>query len=480
MMRRWGLGLVVFLVSLFLFSRHLLDEPYFMDEGAYIAGTYYYRLMKEGEWNHVDWFHLASYDHLNVGRAIIGGTLDGLGIELPNSIHPLEEWYGINGPAKSDSGARDPDRLLAARVSMMVGGAIGCWAIFALANELIGPVTGFLAALLLGSSPLYWTHARRAMADDWVIAFGLVGLTSVLFVTRRMPLHHGRLFHLKRTIPCMLLAGVAFGLSSATKLSGLSLLMGTLVGGGFILAKAAPWRQLGPSHAVCRRWGIFLVGMTAVAGSTFLAVHPFFYAHPILPAGNEAEPGIVIDGELRDRTWVDNYVRPLASSGVWERLRYLVHYRQSVLDDKAIQERFSDDALPTARSRIQAMFLEGWGRRSFAAHLSLQDFWAGALVGLLVLSGFIWTIAEGRRHWRLGLLPIPWLVTAWFVVETFVLVRELSLNWDRYYMGWITLAAILAALGISGPITSLSRKLVLLPPIPTDEEAESPSPTKSN
>jgi hypothetical protein len=469
MIRRWGIGLLVFAVALFLFSRDLLHEPYFIDEGAYIAGTYFYRLMKDGDFNHVDWFHLGSYDHLNVGRSIMGATLDTLGIEVPRSIHLLEDWYGINGPVQTDVGNRDPDRLLAARGSMLIGGALGCWAIYMLANEFIGPVTGILAACFLAASPLYWTHSRRAMADNWVIAFGLIGLTAVIFLAKRLPIRGGRRFHLTRSLPCVIIAGLAFGLSAATKLSGLSILMGTLVGAGVIMAIAAPWRQFGPSHAAAKRWGVFIVAMLFIAGATFIAVHPFFYARPKLPDDNPNEIGIVLNGELRDRTWINGYVRPLRDAGIWERLRYLIHYRQSVLDDKKIQERFAADALPTVSSRLHAMLYEGLGARSFGAHVPASASWRFVPVALLMVVGLIWSIMEGRRHWQLGLLPVTWILVAWFFVEGAILARELTLNWDRYYMAWVTLASILSALGVTGPITSLSRKLVLLPPVPVEE-----------
>ncbi len=473
MLERWGLGLLVLLVSGYFFHQGLSKEKYFEDEGAYLAGSYYYRLAKEGRRNDVDWFYLGSYDHLQVGRWIIGAALDARGLRLSDSTRELEAWYGADGIRQKDIDPNEINRLLTARLAMMVGAAIGCWAIFVVAKQMVGPITGLLAGLFLGASPLYVTHARRAMPDDWVIAFGLVGLASVFFLARRLPLRKGYWFHSTRTIPGVMLAGVTFGLSAATKLSGISLLVAVLVGAGLLLALAAPWRIAGPTHTVMKRWGILILLAVAIAGATFIAVHPFFYARPKLPPTDPTQATLLVDGQPRSAKWIDDYVRPLADAGIGERLRYLVHYRQSVLDDPKIQDRFPSDKLPTTASRIAAMLHDGWGKHAYAANRGLTPSFSAFLVGTLVLAGLIWCGSEGVRLWKMGLVPIPWMLIIWFVVEGAILTRELSLNWDRYYLGWITITAILSAVGIGGPISSIGRRLVLLPPIPNEERPSS-------
>jgi hypothetical protein len=477
MLQRWGIGLLVLFLSACLFHQGIENEKYFEDEGAYLAGSYYYRLVKEGRLDDVDWFYLGSYDHLQVGRWMIGAALDARGLRLSDSTRELEAWYGADGIRQTEIDPSEVGRLFAARMVMMFGGAIGCWAIFIIGKQMVGPITGLVAALLLGGSPLYLIHARRAMPDDWVIAFGLIGLTCVFFVAKRLPLRRGYWFHLTRTLPGIGVAGIAFGLSAATKLSGISILIAVLVNAGLLLALSAPWRVAGPTHTVMKRWGIVILGACVVAAGTFVAAHPFFYARPKLPPINPDQPTLVVDGQARNAKWIDDYVRPLADAGIGERLRYLVQYRQSVLDDPKIQERFPKDKLPTTASRIAAMLHDGWGKHVYAANLGLTSSFSSFLVGTLVLSGLIWCGNEGTRLWKMGMLPIPWMLIIWFAVEGAILTRELSLNWDRYYMGWITITALLSAVGIGGPISSMGRRLVLLPPMPPEERPSSPTTT---
>jgi hypothetical protein len=475
MLQRWGIGLLVLVISTLLFHQGLPSEKYFEDEGAYLAGSYYYRLVKEGRLDDVDWFYLGSYDHLQVGRWMMGAALDARGLRLSDSTRELEAWYGADGARQTEINPDEIDRLLTARLSMMVGAAIGCWAAFIVAKQIVGPVTGLIAALLLGSSPLYAMHARRAMPDDWVIAFGLVGLACVFFLAKRLPLRRGYRFHLTRTLPGVVFAGISFGLSAGTKLSGISILIAVLVGAGLLLALSAPWRKAGPTHTVMKRWGILILMTFVIAVGVFIAVHPFFYARPKLPPTNPDQPTLLVDGQMRDAKWIESYVRPLADAGIVERLRYLLQYRQSVLDDQAIQDRFPKDKLPTTSSRISALVHDGWGKYSGMTRLGLSPSFSSILIGLLVLAGLIWCGTEGTRFWKMGMVPIHWMLIIWFFVEGAILTRELSLNWDRYYLGWITITALLSAVGLGGPIASMGRRLVLLPPIPTEEQPSPPA-----
>jgi hypothetical protein len=246
------------------------------------------------------------------------------------------------------------------------------------------------------------------------------------------------------------------------------MMIGVLFGTAIILAAATPWRKIGPNHTAAKWWGSTVILSSFLALAVFVGIHPFFYAQPLLPADTNG-PAVLVDGQLRNADWINNVARPLAQADVFERLRYMVRYRQSVLDDKNIQQRFASDALPTTSSRFVALLRDGWGRHSFAAQWGLSPQVAWWPAAILILLGWIWCVSEGFRAWRMGLVPITWLIATWWLVEGTILTRELTLNWDRYYMGWVAASSVLAAVGLTGPASALSRKLVLLPPVPQEE-----------
>ena len=203
--------------------------------------------MKEGKFNDVDWLHLASYDYTNIGRQIVGFALDVQGYDPPKSIEAMETWYGAEQELADYSPPENLSRLYAARWPMLIGGAFGCLAMFALVKQFIGPLTGLLAATLLAASPLYYTLSRRAMADVWVVAFELAGIALLMHVGHRLPLV-GKKYLFIVGPPIAIAAGILLGLSAGTKLNGAIAICAFVIGTGVILAICAPWRSKGPTH----------------------------------------------------------------------------------------------------------------------------------------------------------------------------------------------------------------------------------------
>jgi len=452
----------VFGVFLAYFAYCFRDEPYFMDEGAHVAQSYYYRLMKEGKVNDVNWFHLASYDYLNVGRTLVGLALDLQGYEVPNSLEEMEAWYGVDGRPGDNTPPSDMDRIYAARWPMMIGGAFGCLALFALVKQFVGSFMGIVASTLLAASPLYYMLSRRAMADVWVVAFELAALAVIMHLGHRLPIA-GKKYLIVAGPPLSILSGVLLGLSSGTKLNGAIVVCALAIGTGLILAISAPWRSVGPTHIAAKRLGLITGLAVLSAALTFYIEHPYFYASPTFPP-QTSDVTIVIDGVPRPQFWIEDTVKPLAAKNSFERLQHMFAYRDGVLHEMLEKNRFPEASLPTTGARLKAIVVEGIGRWSFAGRLGLQPETAAIPATFLVLIGVLWCIGEGRRQWKMGMLPLTWIFVTWLVTEVVVLSRELTLNWDRYYLDIVVLTTLMSALAIGGTIQWLNRQLVLLPP----------------
>lgn len=468
--RRLALPLLVLFGSAAYFALGVRSEPYFTDEGAYLAQTYFYRLVREARINDIDWFHPASYDHLNVGRLMVGASLDLAGKPIPESLRDMEEWY-------EGAEVKPPefDRLLAGRIPMLIGSAVGCLGMFLLLRNLIGPMTGIIGAVLLATSPVYLIHARRAMADNWVVAFVLLGLSMIVGIGPSLQGGDRKQF-LKGMLKGAL-AGLFLGLAAATKLNGATALVAVVLATGFMLAVAAPWRSMGPAHPLARRFGFVVIGTIAIAAGSFLVVHPFFYAQPTIPESDPASTTIIINGEPRSREWVEDKVRPLADMGAPERLQVMLEYRRGVLQQVLLENRFPEDSLRSIPDRLWAIWYEGMGRWSFAGAWQVPQSVA-AVIGLsAVVGGLWWCLSQGSRQWWMGQLPMTWLLIGWLGVEILILSRELTLDWDRYYLGIVAQTAAFGAICVGGLLQTISNRLVLMPPQPDAEPEDADAAT---
>src|SRR5262245_4123569 len=170
-------GLAVAAAAFLVIYWNLADEPYFIDESAMIAQSYYYSLIKAGEWNHPDWLHYAAYDHPPLPKYFFGLSLDVAGLPVPATLDRWMRWMGFEpsvggGWVRSQSGCdfsapSNPRVLHWARVPSALFGAAGAAALFAIGLQLHSRLAGFIAAALLTFNPLYLTHARRAMSDSF-------------------------------------------------------------------------------------------------------------------------------------------------------------------------------------------------------------------------------------------------------------------------------------------------------------------------
>ncbi len=277
---------MVGLTALGSFGFRLADEPSFVDEWAYVSQSYYFDRSLHPD--NPAWLDYPALDLPPLTKHLVGFSLKASGYRLPTPVAAWA-WY-----ADDHSTFGPPEMLNAARRPIVVFGAVGCVAIFAIGTLAADVWVGLLAAILLMIDPLYRMLARRAMADIPAEAFILMTVALGLWSWRGVL--SGR-WGWARGLAGFLAAGIMAGLATLSKLNG--------VLGLFILAAWMPlaaWRG--------RRLMTILVGWglaVMVAFGTFAALNPFLTARPKGPLPPE--------------------IAALAHETFWQRTRTLVEHR---------------------------------------------------------------------------------------------------------------------------------------------------------
>ena len=162
-----------------------LRARYFDDEYAYITQSYYADLFFSRQWNHKLWLEPEAADLQPLPKYLIGLAFHCAGLPMPAPVD-ARNWYF---PYLRRSHSRvwgGPETLLAARLTVIPLGALGCLAVFATGSMLKDARLGMIAAGLLMINPLYALQAHRAMADVPYEAFMLSALAVWLFVWARI------------------------------------------------------------------------------------------------------------------------------------------------------------------------------------------------------------------------------------------------------------------------------------------------------
>ncbi|MFO0949174.1 MAG: hypothetical protein U1D30_25230 [Planctomycetota bacterium] len=158
--------------------------------------------------------------------------------------------------------------------------------------------------------------------------------------------------------------------------------------------------------------------MGATSLVVFVAINPYFYAQPTFD-----ESGRVV-GETRKRTAAyHQLLREVANYSLAERMLYLLEHRTAGLEEATAH--FKDQSLPTLASRLQGVVMEGLGRWTAVGRLPTSPIVRASLTLLLVVTGWLALVGQGYARWRLGMLPGPWLVAIWPIVEVGVLDSNL-------------------------------------------------------
>ena len=410
----WG-ALAVAIVTVVFFGTGVADEPHFVDESAMYSQSYFADLLVRGARDDPAWLEFPGWDSSPLPKYVIGLMLRFGGYRRPGSA-AAQSWF-----QKTSRRFGPPGALILVRWPFVVGGALGCVAIYALGILARDRRTGLLAALLFMINPLYRMHARRAMADVLVEAFLLACLALLLWVWRRMLAGRGGAAAWIATA----LAGTSAGLAMLAKLNG-----------GLALVIVAAWMLMAlamPGFPIRLRLAFAPAALVAavVAGMTFVALNPFLTAHP--------------NGGLPP---------PLAGTNrlsFWERARMLIVHRTEQAREQIVM--FPHNALKTPVEKLEVAAVQGFGRFGpFGPRHSdstrrfdwTQD-WGATIWLPWVGAGLVWSLAHGRRQYASGAPPTGWAIAVQAVVAAVVVTAYLPLAWDRYLLPLQCGSALLAA-----------------------------------
>lgn len=434
--RRWWLTLLaVWTACAAWFAWGLDREPEFVDEWAYVSQAYFGPLVIQPDdprWLEYPAYDLPPWPKYQIAMALAMG-----GHPLPGR-EAMQRWYA-NTSTRFGAHAM----LVSARRPSALLGGLGCAALFALGSLVDRPRTGLLAALLLAINPLYAMHARRAMSDVPMEAFGLAALAAALAAWTRLE----RSQDLRNRL-------VAAGqLVGAGALAGLSVLC-KLSGGLFVMVLGA-WSMLflvlPGLDAPARRVGLlatFVCGL--VAYGTFVALNPFLWSSP---TGRQPAP-----------------IARTAALGVIDRTRLLLRHRFEV--SRNAMSQFPQDATTSTGDKVAAVGVQGFGRfgllgrkvavppedrrdperqtvdfDSRVRYDRRQDL--GAIVWLpLVLAGGAIVAVRGVAAMRAGVLPVSLAVLVQAALTWGTVTLFLPLAWDRYFLPLQSVSTLLAAIAL--------------------------------
>jgi hypothetical protein len=423
------------LLAACLFALGLTDGA-FVDEYAYITQSYQPDLLLAGKRHDPSWLEGLAYDLVPLPKYLINFAYRAAGIARPQRRDAIA-WY-----AKTSYRWGADGELLTARLPSIGMAALGCAAIFALGSMIQNELTGWVAALLLAVNPLYRLHAHRAMSEASCEAMLLVALALALCAWR---LNRARGSQ-AGSLPLMIVAGCAAGLSTLAKFNGLLALvvMVAWCGLGLLLAQIETARKLTM---------IAGTGIAILAGATvFVALNPFMAAQPT--------------------GWLPPDLQETANLSVAGRFRLLVVHRVQVSRDQ--QKMFPHNALHTLDERARVLTLQGFGRfgplgptrTDSTRRYDLDQDW-GALIWLpLVGVGFVRSIRLGRQQVEADRFPAGWALAIWAGLAVVVVAAYLPMAWDRYQLPIQAPVALLAALPLTDALAALRSQLKLRSPRP--------------
>jgi hypothetical protein len=394
----------VFVLALVVLGIEASGAPFEADESDYVATSRYFgylvlqRDVSRKEWDSNHWTRTQP----PLTRYIVGAWLTGWGYDLERLNQPYVSTASSFEVNRQKGRVPTDDVLARSRQPMVLLGAGAVALLYALGvvlgsslgGPMAGPIAGIATALLALSSPFI----RYTLIHTWAeapLAFFLllVALLAALGIQRALQRQPG---HWRWAVGL----GLALGLASATKLTGLvGLLALAVVGAGVALLS---WRRRGDlqSGRSIVIWAALTAGITL---TVFVVVNPYLWRDPL--------GGFV-----------------------------------GMLEERRDEMAFQQDQWPEYA-------VKGWAERPWLTVTgSLQigplaeTTWA-VLVNLpLLVVGLAGLVMQCRRG-RLSLAAASLL--AWAAVYTVVIVAGLGLKYPRYFMPSTVLVLPMVGLGLA-------------------------------
>jgi Dolichyl-phosphate-mannose-protein mannosyltransferase len=442
--------------ALTVFASGLYAEP-FADEYAYISQSYYADLFFRGQVNDWSWLDLPAYDLPPLPKYLIGLSIRSCRMPISRPID-AHLWY------HSMKSFGSPATRTAARVPIILVGALGCVAIFACGAVIKDDRVGTIAAILLILNPLFRLHAHRAMSDVPSETFMLVTLWLELWAWRGA--WSGRIGLVAWLLT--LLAGLAAGLALLSKFNGfLALMVIGIWSGAALFTPGLFW-----ARKLTITGGAILTGVVALA--LFVALNPFMTARPTGALPPELQ---LVSKQLRPDLIAQ--LRAMSNLNLGQRFRRLVDRRLEV--SKGQQLGFPHNALSDLGEKIKVFAVQGFGRFGLlgpsgsalptgkmakkrgphdwapfgpiasdsTVRYDIRQDWGLIVWAPMVLIGLIQTVRLARRQFRAGEPPTAIALILWATITCVVVTSYLPMAWDRYLLPPQSVNALLAALALS-------------------------------
>jgi hypothetical protein len=269
--RSLAVTVAVFVVALLVLGREAQQAGFEADEADYVATSRYFGYLfwlhdvTRAEWGSNHWTRTQP----PLTRYIIGLWLTASGHDLESLNQPYVSTASSFEVNRRKGRVPDDDVLALARQPMVLLGAGAVTLLFGVTALLAGPVAGLTAAALALTSPFL----RYTFVHAWAEA----PLSFFLLLAAFLAAHGIRQVVAGRSwIGSAVGLGIALGLASATKLTGL-VGVAAVIAGAMLVALLA-WRG-GDRSAVGRLAGwAALSGALAVA--VFVAVNPYLWHDP--------------------------------------------------------------------------------------------------------------------------------------------------------------------------------------------------------
>jgi hypothetical protein len=389
---RAALAVVVFGVAVLVLGIEASTAGFEADEADYVATSRYFGyLFLQGdvtrkEWDSNHWTRTQP----PLTRYIVGAWLSAGGYDLEKLNQPYVSTASSFEVNRQKGRVPTDDVLASARQPMVILGAGAMVMLFLLGATLGGTATGLITAALALSSPFMrytlvhvWAEAPLAQFLVLAVLLAAIGLRPVLAGGS--------------VIAWGTALGVALGLASATKLTGL---VGLVVVGGAAMLMAVWLSRAGRPNAARRIIAWATVGC-AVAVVLFVAMNPYLWRGPLV--------GTV-----------------------------------GMLDERRDEMAFQQQQWPeyAVLSWIERPWLTVSGSLQVGP---LAETPAAALVNLpFLIVGIIAVAAMARQA---GLLSPAGVLIAWILGYAVAIVLGLGLKYPRYFMPTTLLFLPVLALG---------------------------------
>ncbi len=373
-----------------------------VDEPAWVASSYYFDLLRRGDFQHPDWSFMTARDSPPVGKYLFGAALTVAGHPV-RTIEPLAAWQeryrslpGAWGTGRASErraavaarlapdvrsavarGSYDPflkgPELTICRGVAFAFGVLSALVVAAIGLFLRGPATGLIAGLLYAVHPLVLMASALALFDIIAVAFS----ASAVWCLAALMLPGVSLG--KAQLPGIL-GGLFMALAVGTKMNALIVVFLAVVTTAS-LALRRDSRRLAFAPVL----GVFL-GFVL-----FLGMNPACHMDPL--------------GALSDLVVIPK-------------------------ETTQVQAGFLPDYLPDAPSRWRAL-----GRLAFG-HVGLM-----AVIGVaaVFLTGLAWR-SRGPRI----------VIVAWFWLAVLLVGHWLPFPWERYALPVVPPAALVSADALVG------------------------------